>query len=73
MSDCQGATVTSIRGVEVPGMMFWHDSDSSRLNSDDDSWRWSLRNGALAQVRISKRLSSNGALPSVSMILCSGL
>eukprot|EP00959_Pyramimonas_sp_CCMP1952_P069911 1459634-Pyramimonas_sp.AAC.1 len=26
MSDCQGATVTLVRDVEVPGMVLWHSS-----------------------------------------------
>eukprot|EP00959_Pyramimonas_sp_CCMP1952_P252286 5271165-Pyramimonas_sp.AAC.1 len=39
MRDCQGATGMLIRGVEVPGMAFWHDSGSSRRNGQSDSWR----------------------------------
>eukprot|EP00959_Pyramimonas_sp_CCMP1952_P153275 3206322-Pyramimonas_sp.AAC.1 len=31
--DYEGATVTMIRGVEVPGMAFWHDLGSSSCNS----------------------------------------
>eukprot|EP00959_Pyramimonas_sp_CCMP1952_P048793 1019291-Pyramimonas_sp.AAC.1 len=33
MSDCQGAAVNSIRGVQVPGLVLWHNSGSSRRNS----------------------------------------
>eukprot|EP00959_Pyramimonas_sp_CCMP1952_P004963 103949-Pyramimonas_sp.AAC.1 len=39
-----GATVTLIRGVEVPGMAFWHDSVPSRRNSQVDPWRWNPEN-----------------------------
>eukprot|EP00959_Pyramimonas_sp_CCMP1952_P115687 2418812-Pyramimonas_sp.AAC.1 len=33
MSDCHGATVKLMIGAEVPDMVFWHDSGSSRRNS----------------------------------------
>eukprot|EP00959_Pyramimonas_sp_CCMP1952_P446637 9351974-Pyramimonas_sp.AAC.1 len=28
LSDCQSAAVTLVRGVEVPGMVFWHGAGS---------------------------------------------
>eukprot|EP00959_Pyramimonas_sp_CCMP1952_P359905 7535763-Pyramimonas_sp.AAC.1 len=58
---CQGASVTLIRGVEVPGMAFRHDSGSSRRNSKITSWRWSSENCAL--TRFSASGSSNCCLP----------
>eukprot|EP00959_Pyramimonas_sp_CCMP1952_P433111 9069500-Pyramimonas_sp.AAC.1 len=30
--DYEGATVTWVRGVDVPGIAFWHDSGRSRRN-----------------------------------------
>eukprot|EP00959_Pyramimonas_sp_CCMP1952_P448904 9399832-Pyramimonas_sp.AAC.1 len=68
-----GATGTLIRGVEVLGTAFWHDSGSSRRNSHVDPWRWSLENHVLACFRVFKRLSSNGAVLSVEMNPCRGL
>eukprot|EP00959_Pyramimonas_sp_CCMP1952_P406561 8521055-Pyramimonas_sp.AAC.1 len=38
IQDCQGATVTWSRGVEVPCLVFWHRSRSSQHNSRDE-WR----------------------------------
>eukprot|EP00959_Pyramimonas_sp_CCMP1952_P343715 7199761-Pyramimonas_sp.AAC.1 len=58
---CQGATITLIRGVEVPGIVFWHGSGSSGRNNQVDSWRWKPENDVLARVRIFTRLSLNGA------------
>eukprot|EP00959_Pyramimonas_sp_CCMP1952_P456691 9473592-Pyramimonas_sp.AAC.1 len=37
--DRQGATTTLVRGVEVPRRVLWHDSGSSRRNSQVDSSR----------------------------------
>eukprot|EP00959_Pyramimonas_sp_CCMP1952_P215477 4508084-Pyramimonas_sp.AAC.1 len=59
--DFAGATVTMIRGVEVPGMAFWRDSGSSRRNSQVHPWRWDTENNVLACFRVFKRLSSNEA------------
>eukprot|EP00959_Pyramimonas_sp_CCMP1952_P267024 5583041-Pyramimonas_sp.AAC.1 len=42
--DCEGATVTLIRGVGFKGIMFWHDPGSSRRNNHVHSWRWGLKN-----------------------------
>eukprot|EP00959_Pyramimonas_sp_CCMP1952_P283021 5915911-Pyramimonas_sp.AAC.1 len=36
---CQGTTVTSIRGAEVPRTVIWHDSGSPRPNSQVNSCR----------------------------------
>eukprot|EP00959_Pyramimonas_sp_CCMP1952_P059347 1239434-Pyramimonas_sp.AAC.1 len=63
--DYEGAAVTLIRGVEVAGMAFWHDSGSSKHNRQVHLWRWSPENHVLACFRVLKRLSSNEALPSV--------
>eukprot|EP00959_Pyramimonas_sp_CCMP1952_P414411 8683041-Pyramimonas_sp.AAC.1 len=62
--DCQGVEFTLIRGTEVPGMAFWHDSGWSRHNSQVYSWRWNPENGVLARFKMFTRLSPNGALPS---------
>eukprot|EP00959_Pyramimonas_sp_CCMP1952_P466443 9489954-Pyramimonas_sp.AAC.1 len=35
---CQGPAVALIRGVDVPGTVFWHDTGSPRRNSPVDSW-----------------------------------
>eukprot|EP00959_Pyramimonas_sp_CCMP1952_P356214 7460050-Pyramimonas_sp.AAC.1 len=43
MSDCQGATITLVRGVEISAIVFWHDSGSPGRNSHVDSWRWESR------------------------------
>eukprot|EP00959_Pyramimonas_sp_CCMP1952_P119997 2508960-Pyramimonas_sp.AAC.1 len=63
----EGATVTLIRGVEVPGMAFRHDSGSSRRNSQVDPWRGNPKNNVRACFRIFKRLCSNEAAPSMEM------
>eukprot|EP00959_Pyramimonas_sp_CCMP1952_P321238 6722388-Pyramimonas_sp.AAC.1 len=65
----EGATVTLVRGVEIPGTAFWHDSGSSTRSSQVDPWRWSPE----THVRVFKRLSSNEAVPSVKMNLCRDL
>eukprot|EP00959_Pyramimonas_sp_CCMP1952_P442812 9269947-Pyramimonas_sp.AAC.1 len=62
--DCQGATLPMIRGVEVPGLVFWHGSGPSRRNRQVDTWRLSFENGSLARFRIFKRLFPKGAPPS---------
>eukprot|EP00959_Pyramimonas_sp_CCMP1952_P449857 9419295-Pyramimonas_sp.AAC.1 len=49
-----------IRGVEVPRMVFWHDSRSSRRNNQVDAWSWSLENGVLASA-VSQQGSSLSA------------
>eukprot|EP00959_Pyramimonas_sp_CCMP1952_P466801 9490559-Pyramimonas_sp.AAC.1 len=64
MSDCHGAPVALIRGVEVPGMVLWRDSGSPGRKSDGDPRRQTPRNGVLAQLRIYGPLFSNGAFPS---------
>eukprot|EP00959_Pyramimonas_sp_CCMP1952_P018720 395567-Pyramimonas_sp.AAC.1 len=56
------------RGVEVPGMAFWHDPGSSRRNSQVDPWCWNPENTVLACCRVVKELSSNEeAAPSVKI------
>eukprot|EP00959_Pyramimonas_sp_CCMP1952_P043454 908760-Pyramimonas_sp.AAC.1 len=59
--DFEGAAVTLIRGVKIAGMAFWHDSGSSRRNSQVDPWRWNSENHVLACFRVFKRLSSHEA------------
>eukprot|EP00959_Pyramimonas_sp_CCMP1952_P287263 6007472-Pyramimonas_sp.AAC.1 len=65
--------VTLMRGVEVQGVAFWHDSGSSRRSSHVDPWRWSPENNVLACFGVFTRLSSNGAVPSVKKNRCRGL
>eukprot|EP00959_Pyramimonas_sp_CCMP1952_P323715 6775018-Pyramimonas_sp.AAC.1 len=43
-SRLRSAAITMIRGYEVPGMALWHDSISSRRNSQFHSWRWNTEN-----------------------------
>eukprot|EP00959_Pyramimonas_sp_CCMP1952_P340866 7139921-Pyramimonas_sp.AAC.1 len=50
----QDTTVMVIRGVEVQGMMFWHDSGSRRFNSNGVSPRRSPRSDVLTQLRMFK-------------------
>eukprot|EP00959_Pyramimonas_sp_CCMP1952_P097894 2045844-Pyramimonas_sp.AAC.1 len=59
--------------VEVLGMAFWHDSGSSRRNSQVDPWRWNPENNVLACFRVFKRALSNEAVPSIGMNRCKGL
>eukprot|EP00959_Pyramimonas_sp_CCMP1952_P245701 5134980-Pyramimonas_sp.AAC.1 len=63
MPDRQGATVTLVRSVDAPGMVFTHVAGSSERNSNVDSRRWSLRSCALARSMIFIRLSSTVAFP----------
>eukprot|EP00959_Pyramimonas_sp_CCMP1952_P132365 2767579-Pyramimonas_sp.AAC.1 len=50
MPEVQGATVTLTRGVEVPSMVFLHDSGPSRRNSYSDAQRRRPRNESGGQV-----------------------
>eukprot|EP00959_Pyramimonas_sp_CCMP1952_P246843 5159311-Pyramimonas_sp.AAC.1 len=67
------ATVRMIRGVEVSGTAFWHDSGTSRRSSQVYPWRWNAENNVLACFGVFKRMSSNEAGPSVEMNRCWGL
>eukprot|EP00959_Pyramimonas_sp_CCMP1952_P001673 34516-Pyramimonas_sp.AAC.1 len=62
-----------IRCVEIPGIVFWHDSGLSRRSSQVDPWRWNPQNNVLACFRVFKRMSSNEAVPSMAMNRCRGL
>eukprot|EP00959_Pyramimonas_sp_CCMP1952_P378428 7927444-Pyramimonas_sp.AAC.1 len=53
------------RGVQAPGMAFWHESGPSRRNSQVNSWRWNPENNVLACFRVFNKLSSNEADPSM--------
>eukprot|EP00959_Pyramimonas_sp_CCMP1952_P058563 1222950-Pyramimonas_sp.AAC.1 len=56
-----GATVTLIRGAEVPGLAFRYESGSPRRNSQVDPWRWNPENNFDARFSVFKWLSSNEA------------
>eukprot|EP00959_Pyramimonas_sp_CCMP1952_P081620 1705109-Pyramimonas_sp.AAC.1 len=73
MREYAGAAVTLILCVEVLGMGFWHDSGSSRRNSQVDPVRWNPENNVLACSRLFRRVSSNEAVPSMEMNRCRGL
>eukprot|EP00959_Pyramimonas_sp_CCMP1952_P053537 1119917-Pyramimonas_sp.AAC.1 len=53
--DYQDTNVTPFRGT-----VFWHDSGSSNINTQIDSWRCNLESDVIFQ-----RLSPNGAFPAV--------
>eukprot|EP00959_Pyramimonas_sp_CCMP1952_P126255 2640540-Pyramimonas_sp.AAC.1 len=44
-----------------PGTAFWHDSGSSRRNSQVYPWRWDTENDVLACFRVFRQLPSNKA------------
>eukprot|EP00959_Pyramimonas_sp_CCMP1952_P449323 9408125-Pyramimonas_sp.AAC.1 len=71
--DYAGATVTLVRGVEVPKMAFSRDSNSSSRNSQVDPCRWNPETNVLACFRIFERLSSDEAVPPLEMSRCRGL
>eukprot|EP00959_Pyramimonas_sp_CCMP1952_P303000 6339924-Pyramimonas_sp.AAC.1 len=73
VQDFAGATVTLVRGVEIPRLVFWHDPRSSRRKSQVDPWRWNPENNVFVCFRVFKRLSSNEADPSMEMNRCRGL
>eukprot|EP00959_Pyramimonas_sp_CCMP1952_P459697 9478666-Pyramimonas_sp.AAC.1 len=52
--DSEVATVALTRGAEVPGMVFWRDSGSSRRDSQIDPWRWNPEDGVSACCRVFK-------------------
>eukprot|EP00959_Pyramimonas_sp_CCMP1952_P108391 2266361-Pyramimonas_sp.AAC.1 len=62
IQDHEAVIVTLSRGVEVPGMAFWHDSRSSRRNCQVDRWRWSPENIVGHASR-----SSSGCLPTMQL------
>eukprot|EP00959_Pyramimonas_sp_CCMP1952_P251969 5264797-Pyramimonas_sp.AAC.1 len=63
IQDCQGAPITLIRCVEIPGMAIWRDSGSSKRDNQTDPWRWDPGTCVLASFKIFTRLSPNGARP----------
>eukprot|EP00959_Pyramimonas_sp_CCMP1952_P355737 7450830-Pyramimonas_sp.AAC.2 len=67
MSERQGTTITLIRGVEVPRKSTMHDSGSSRRNRNGDPRRRRPRMACWPKFPSSRRLFSNGPLPSMIM------
>eukprot|EP00959_Pyramimonas_sp_CCMP1952_P263602 5512807-Pyramimonas_sp.AAC.1 len=73
VQDCQGATFTLVRKVNSQEWYLGTVQDRQDATARLDSWCRSHESGVLVRVRIFKRLSTNGALPSVEMNLCRGL
>eukprot|EP00959_Pyramimonas_sp_CCMP1952_P275910 5766972-Pyramimonas_sp.AAC.1 len=59
----EGAPIMLARGVQIPRMVFRHDSGSSKRNGQVDPWRWNPENNVLTCLKVFKQFFSNEATP----------